>query len=32
MTTVGMLYPGHSAEDDYPALEARLGGQSVFRW
>lgn len=24
MTTVGMLYPGHSAEDDYPALETRL--------
>ena len=27
MTTVGMLYPGHSAEDDYPTLAARLGGQ-----
>jgi maleate cis-trans isomerase len=26
MVTVGLLYPGHSAEDDYPALEARLGG------
>lgn len=26
MPTVGLLYPGHSAEDDYPALEARLGG------
>jgi maleate cis-trans isomerase len=26
MTTVGLLYPGHSAEDDFPALEARLGG------
>ncbi|MGH3357728.1 MAG: maleate cis-trans isomerase family protein [Nocardioidaceae bacterium] len=25
-TTIGLLYPGHSAEDDYPALEARLGG------
>ena len=24
MVTVGLLYPGHSAEDDYPALEARL--------
>lgn len=24
--TVGLLYPGHAAEDDYPALEARLGG------
>ena len=23
---VGILYPGHSAEDDYPILEARLGG------
>lgn len=21
MTTVGLLYPGHSAEDDYPRLE-----------
>ena len=25
MPTIGLLYPGHSAEDDYPALEARLG-------
>jgi len=24
MPTVGLLYPGHSAEDDYPALERRL--------
>ena len=24
MPTVGLLYPGHSAEDDYPALEERL--------
>lgn len=24
--TVGLLYPGHSAEDDFPALEARLDG------
>lgn len=24
--TVGLLYPGYAAEDDYPALEARLGG------
>ncbi len=24
--TVGLLYPGHSAEDDFPWLEARLGG------
>jgi maleate cis-trans isomerase len=23
---VGLLYPGHSAEDDFPALESRLGG------
>jgi maleate cis-trans isomerase len=27
MVTVGLLYPGHSAEDDYPALEARLNGE-----
>jgi maleate cis-trans isomerase len=26
MVTVGLLYPGHSAEDDYPALEARSAG------
>lgn len=26
MQTVGLLYPGHSAEDDYLALAARLGG------
>jgi maleate cis-trans isomerase len=26
MVTVGLLYPGHSAEDDCPALEARLDG------
>jgi maleate cis-trans isomerase len=26
MVTVGLLYPGHSAEDDYPSLEARLDG------
>lgn len=24
MATVGLLYPGHSAEDDFPALEARV--------
>ncbi|HWG00738.1 MAG TPA: maleate cis-trans isomerase [Trebonia sp.] len=24
--TVGFLYPGHSAEDDYPAIERLLGG------
>src|SRR4030081_3018480 len=26
MPTVGLLYPGHSAEDDFPALEARIEG------
>ncbi|GAU68043.1 putative decarboxylase [Streptomyces sp. NBRC 110611] len=26
MASVGFLYPGHSAEDDYPRLEAILGG------
>ncbi|WP_176561126.1 maleate cis-trans isomerase family protein [Mycobacterium neglectum] len=26
MATVGLLYPGHSAEDDFPSLEARLAG------
>ena len=26
MVTVGLLYPGHSAEDDFPALEARTDG------
>lgn len=25
--TVGLLYPGHSAEDDFPALERRLAGE-----
>ncbi|WP_046504023.1 maleate cis-trans isomerase family protein [Streptomyces odonnellii] len=25
MTTVGFLYPGHSAEDDYPRMEALFG-------
>jgi len=25
-STVGLLYPGHGAEDDFPALEARLEG------
>ncbi|MGH3423778.1 MAG: maleate cis-trans isomerase family protein, partial [Nocardioidaceae bacterium] len=24
--TIGLLYPGYGAEDDFPALEARLGG------
>ncbi|MFI6700964.1 decarboxylase [Streptomyces sp. NPDC050509] len=26
MTTVGFLYPGHSAEDDYPRIEMLLAG------
>ncbi len=26
MATVGLLYPGHSAEDDFGSLEARLAG------
>jgi maleate isomerase len=26
MTTVGFLYPGHAAEDDYPRFERMLGG------
>lgn len=26
MPTVGLLYPGHSAEDDFPALEHSVGG------
>src|SRR5689334_6089207 len=26
MPTVGLRYPGHSAEDDYPALGARNDG------
>lgn len=25
--TVGLLYPGYGAEDDFPALEGKLGGQ-----
>lgn len=29
--TVGVLYPGHSAEDDYPLLEQMLGGDVAFR-
>ena len=29
MPTVVMLYPGHSAEDDYPALERRLPGTAL---
>lgn len=27
--TVGILYPGHAAEDDYPALEAALGSRTA---
>lgn len=26
-TTVGLLYPGYGAEDDFPALESRLAGR-----
>ncbi|MFF9867880.1 decarboxylase [Streptomyces sp. NPDC013953] len=29
MTTVGLLYPGHSAEDDYPRVEALLNGLNL---
>ncbi|QGV80492.1 maleate cis-trans isomerase family protein [Streptomyces ficellus] len=29
MTTVGLLYPGHSGEDDYPRIEALLTGVNV---
>lgn len=27
---VGLLYPGHSAEDDFPALERRLAGEILL--
>jgi maleate cis-trans isomerase len=27
MPTIGLLYPGSSAEDDFPRLEERLGGE-----
>ena len=27
---IGILYPGHSAEDDYVELETRLGGEARF--
>lgn len=30
MTTVGMLYPGHSAEDEYASLESVLGDDVHF--
>ncbi|MEU0667978.1 MULTISPECIES: maleate cis-trans isomerase family protein [Streptomyces] len=29
MTTVGLLYPGHHAEDDYPRIETLLTGVNV---
>jgi maleate cis-trans isomerase len=29
MTTVGILYPGYSAEDDYPLAESLLGGPAL---
>ncbi|MEU6488343.1 decarboxylase [Streptomyces sp. NPDC046887] len=29
MTTVGLLYPGHAAEDDYPRMETLLTGVRV---
>jgi maleate cis-trans isomerase len=29
MTTVGLLYPGYGAEDDFPALERRLAAAGV---
>ncbi|HEY3501674.1 MAG TPA: maleate cis-trans isomerase [Actinocatenispora sp.] len=29
MTTVGILYPGHAAEDDYPTAEKLLGDVSL---
>ena len=27
--TLGMLYPGYSAEDDYPAIERILGDVAI---
>lgn len=30
MTAVGFLYPGHSAEDDYPRMELLIGGNVRF--
>ncbi|MDF8263726.1 maleate cis-trans isomerase family protein [Luteipulveratus flavus] len=32
MPRIGLLYPGHSAEDDYPALETRLRGRVDPPW
>lgn len=35
MVTVAMLYPGHSAEDEFPTLESRIPGSSfpvVHTW
>ncbi|MFJ8647053.1 decarboxylase [Streptomyces sp. NPDC093546] len=29
MTTVGLLYPGHAAEEDYPRMEALLNGLNL---
>ncbi|MDQ1010618.1 maleate cis-trans isomerase family protein [Streptomyces sp. NPDC002867] len=29
MTTVGLLYPGHAAEDDYPRIETLLTGVNL---
>ncbi|GAB3210953.1 maleate cis-trans isomerase family protein [Marinactinospora thermotolerans] len=29
--TIGFLYPGHSAEDDYPDFQERLGGDVALR-
>jgi maleate cis-trans isomerase len=28
---IGFLYPGHSAEDDYPVFQERLGGAAELR-
>ncbi|MGH3626970.1 MAG: maleate cis-trans isomerase, partial [Sciscionella sp.] len=28
MTTLGFLYPGHAAEDDYPRMQAMLGDRA----
>ena len=32
MTRIGLLYPGHSAEDDFPALETRLAAAVDPPW
>jgi maleate isomerase len=31
MTTLGFLYPGHAAEDDYPTIQTMLGGGLTLR-